>query len=364
MDVQEIITHTADISLDKEEQGVRFEDEELGVQTLPASRQTWSVVGRFLTDRILKTEVMKRVMASAWKPLMGIEITDVQPNLFLFTFFDEPDMRRVMEEGPWAFENATLLCQVLNDGDDPLQVSLNSVDLWVQVSDIPQGYRTVKVLERIGDYVGVFLRYDERNFERQWTSFYRVRITHDVSKPLKRRMKMILRDGSSTWINFKYERLHMFCFFCGRMGHTDKFCLQARRSLLKPEQYPFGVSMRAGGSSPVKELGEKWFRLGQERRREIGYGGEGGRLAVGVEVRGEGQSRVEVGMVTGGVVSGSKSVDGMGGESVGGEGEGVRVDPKRRRMEGGEVSALNGNMVVDSDSLFMAGPVDQVRRSQ
>ncbi|XP_019160868.1 PREDICTED: uncharacterized protein LOC109157414 [Ipomoea nil] len=363
MDMQEIITHTTDITLDDEEQGVRFEDEDLGVQALPASKETWTIVGRFLTDRILKTKVMKRVMASAWKPLMGIEITDVQPNLFLFTFFDEPDMKRVMDEGPWAFENATLLCQVLNDGEDPLQVSLDTVDLWVQVSDIPQGYRTVKVLERIGDYVGVFLRYDERNFERQWTSFYRVRVTHDVSNPLKRRMKMILRDGSWTWINFKYERLHMFCFFCGRMGHTDKFCLQARRSLLRPEQYPFGVSMRVGGTSPAKVLGEKWFQLGQERRREIGYGSEGGRTAVGVGVGRSGQSRVEVTKSTAGVGSGFGGVDGVGGEGAGGEGVGVRVDPKRRRTDIGEVSALNGDMVVDSDSL-MAGPVDQVRRSQ
>ncbi|XP_019171492.1 PREDICTED: uncharacterized protein LOC109167042 [Ipomoea nil] len=323
MDVQDIITHTADITLDDEEQGIRFEDEEFGVQALPAAKSTWTIVGRFLTDRNLKTEVMKHVMASAWKPLMGIEITDVQANLFLFTFFDELDMRRV--------------------------------------SDIPQGYRTAKVLERIGDYVGVFLRYDERNFERQWTSFYRVRVTHDVSNPLKRRMKMILRDGSWTWINFKYERLHMFCFFCGKMGHTDKFCLQARRSLLRPEQYPFGVSMRAGGTGPAKTLGEKWFQLGQERRREIGYGSEGGGMAVAAGVGRGGLSRVEGATATGRVGSDAGDVEGMGGEGVGGEGVGVRVDPKRRRTDRGEVNAVNGDMVVDSES-FLAGPVDQTVR--
>ncbi|XP_019168036.1 PREDICTED: uncharacterized protein LOC109163787 [Ipomoea nil] len=213
MDVREIIASTAEIRLEDEEQGVRFDDEGYGVAVQLPERRTWTLVGRFLTDRIMKMEMMKRVMASAWRPLMGIEITDVTPNLYLFTFFDEADMRRVLEEGPWAFENATFLCQVLNDVEDPTQVVLNTVDFWLQVYDIPLGYRTVKVLERIGDFVGVFLRYDERNFERPWTSFYWVRITHDVSVPLKRRMKMIMRDGTWVWINFKYERLHMFCFF-------------------------------------------------------------------------------------------------------------------------------------------------------
>ncbi|XP_019193114.1 PREDICTED: uncharacterized protein LOC109187384 [Ipomoea nil] len=185
MDVRDITASTAGMSLDDEELGVRFEDEGYTIAVPQQERHTWTLVGRFLTDRILKVEVMKRVMASAWRPLMGIEITDVSPNLYLFTFFDETDMRRVLEEGPWAFENATFLCQVLNNGEDPTQVILNTVDFWLQVYDIPLGYRTVKVLERIGDFAGLFLRCDERNFERPWTSFYRVRITHDVSVPLK-----------------------------------------------------------------------------------------------------------------------------------------------------------------------------------
>ncbi|XP_019163494.1 PREDICTED: uncharacterized protein LOC109159838 [Ipomoea nil] len=275
MDVQAIVASTVDIRLEDEEQGVRFEEEVFGGTVQIAERRTWSLVGRFLTDRNLKVDVMKRVMASAWRPLMGIEIADVLPNLYLFTFFDEADMRRVVDEGPWAFENATFLCHELKAGEDPTQVVLNTVEFWLQVYDIPPGFRTVKVLERIGDFAGVFLRYDERNFQRHCTAFYRVRITHDVSTPLKRRMKMILRDGTWTWINFRYERLHMFCFFCGIMGHTDKFCLAARRSLLTPEQFPFGPSLRAGGNSPAKVLGEKWFKLGQERMREIGFGDGG-----------------------------------------------------------------------------------------
>ncbi|XP_019150237.1 PREDICTED: uncharacterized protein LOC109147055 [Ipomoea nil] len=257
MDVREIIPSTEGISLDDEEEGVRFEDEVYGITAQPPVRSTWTLVRRFLTDRIMKVEMMKRVMAWTWRPLMGIEVTDVLPNLYLFMFFNKTDMRRVLEEGPWAFENTTLLCQVLDDGVDPTQVVLNTVDFCLQVYDIPLGYRTVKVLERIGDFAGVFLRYDERNFERPWTSFYRVRITHDVTVPLKRRMKIIMWDGTWSWINFKYERLHMFCFFCGIMGHTDKFCLAARRSLLSPDQYLFGAAMRAGGNSPAKLLGDK-----------------------------------------------------------------------------------------------------------
>ncbi|XP_019200065.1 PREDICTED: uncharacterized protein LOC109193664 [Ipomoea nil] len=352
MDVRDIIASTADISLDDEEEGVRFEEEIYETAALPPVRNTWTLVGRFLTDRIMKVEVMKRVMASAWRPLMGIEITDVLSNLYLFTFFDEADMRQVLEEGPWAFENTTFLCQVLDDGVDPTQVVLNTVDFWLQVYDIPLGYRTVKVLERIGDFTGVFLRYDERNFERPWTSYYRVRITHDVTVPLKRRMKMIMRDGTWTWINFKYERLHMFCFFCGIMGHTDKFCLAARRSLIPSDQYVYGAAMRAGGNSPAKVMGDKWFRIGQERRKEIGFG-MGGFGQRGVA----GERPVVAGI--GGRIAG----EGGGGQSGLGrdnepvrEEEGVRVDPKRRRTDGGVGSEGELGVRVEPNNTYSAVP--------
>ncbi|XP_019158922.1 PREDICTED: uncharacterized protein LOC109155737 [Ipomoea nil] len=254
MDIQDIVGGTTDISLEEEDLGVRFEDEPTGSIDATVTHQTWSIVGRFLTDRALKIEMMKRVLANAWRPLMGIEVADVEANLFIFTFFFyEADMKRVLEEGLWAFENATLICQALNADEHPTQVVLNTVNLWVQVFDLPIGYRT----ERVGDFMGVYLRIDDRNFERPWATFYRVRVRHDVAKPLKRRMKMILRDGTWAWINFKYERLHMFCYFCGKMGHTDKFCLDARRSSLKPEQFLYGPAMKAGGLGPAKVFGDR-----------------------------------------------------------------------------------------------------------
>ncbi|XP_019168052.1 PREDICTED: uncharacterized protein LOC109163801 [Ipomoea nil] len=352
MNLRELVGSTADMNLEDDADGVRFEEEMFEGPAQPPMRTTWTLIGKFLTDRILKVEVMKRVMAAAWRPLMGIEITDVLPNLYLFTFFDEADMRRVLEEGPWAFENTTLICQILEDGVDPTQVVLNTVDFWIQVYDIPLGYRTVKVLERIGDFAGVFKRYDERNFERSWTSFYWIRITHDVTAPLKRRMKMIMRDGTWTWINFKYDRLHMFCFFCGIMGHTDKFCLAARRSLLTPDQYMFAATLRVGGNSPAKHIGDKWFKLGQERRKEIGFGmggyGQNGGAVGREELTGLGGRAVEVGVTGKGGMGQSESARER---EVAGEGEGVRVDPKRRRMDGEAGRGVVVGVGVESDGL-------------
>ncbi|TYG83789.1 hypothetical protein ES288_D01G195700v1 [Gossypium darwinii] len=50
----------------------------------------------------------------------------------------------------------------------------------------------------------------------------RVRVQIDVRKPLKRK-KQDLCNVVRSYVKFKYERLSLFCFYCGRLGHNDSF---------------------------------------------------------------------------------------------------------------------------------------------
>ena len=45
-----------------------------------------------------------------------------------------------------------------------------------------------------------------------------------VSKPLRRGCFVSDSEGNYTWLKFKYERLAMFCYFCGYVGHDLKHC--------------------------------------------------------------------------------------------------------------------------------------------
>lgn len=51
-----------------------------------------------------------------------------------------------------------------------------------------------------------------------------IRVKIDITKPLKRRMKLRKAGGEWIWITFKYENVPMFCFICGIIGHSEKFC--------------------------------------------------------------------------------------------------------------------------------------------
>ncbi|MBA0756481.1 hypothetical protein Gogos_019805 [Gossypium gossypioides] len=51
----------------------------------------------------------------------------------------------------------------------------------------------------------------------------RVKVQIDARKPLRKK-KQVMSSGIRSYVKFKYERLLLFCFFCGRLGHNDSYC--------------------------------------------------------------------------------------------------------------------------------------------
>ena len=54
----------------------------------------------------------------------------------------------------------------------------------------------------------------------------RIREEIDVRTPLKRWKKIRKAQGECKILQFWYERLSLFCYICGLLGHADKFCDQ------------------------------------------------------------------------------------------------------------------------------------------
>lgn len=59
---------------------------------------------------------------------MGINIKDMKPGVFLFHFYHKNDMDCVIKGGPWSFDNALLVFNVIKQGEDPVKVPLVEVD--------------------------------------------------------------------------------------------------------------------------------------------------------------------------------------------------------------------------------------------
>ncbi|MCH97451.1 hypothetical protein A2U01_0018446, partial [Trifolium medium] len=81
-----------------------------------------------------------------------------------------------------------------------------------------------KVGTTLANYIGKFVEYDKNNNSSFWREYMRLKVRVDVTKPLKKNTRVKNIVGEWCTVNFKYEKLGIFCFVCGIMGHTENKC--------------------------------------------------------------------------------------------------------------------------------------------
>ncbi|XP_031091031.1 uncharacterized protein LOC115996027 [Ipomoea triloba] len=246
------------LTIGDDDEGVIVEVEETPT---PEVDYRFVAVGRVVTDRPVKLVIFRDVMATAWRSMKGVMVRDLGANRFLFTFYCEQDVSRVLSDGPWTFDqNLVLLRRVVN-GEDPMVVPLNKAAFWVQVHKLPTGFMSEKVAMVVGNYVGEFERADKRNFDAVERTFMRVRTQIDVLKPLRAKMKMRKPGGDWFWLELRYKRFPSFCFECGIIGHSEKFCPVASDKPVDGGDKPFGSWLRAGGRRGGAPSVNRWLVL-------------------------------------------------------------------------------------------------------
>lgn len=103
------------------------------------ARNTFVLVGRFLTDKNINFIAMKNVMASLWRPRDGTDVLDLGEQRYSFVIYHILELQKVLDGGPWTFEQNLLVYHWLKDGEVPQSVPLHIIDIWVQVYDLPTG---------------------------------------------------------------------------------------------------------------------------------------------------------------------------------------------------------------------------------
>lgn len=216
-------------------------------------------------------------MRKAWGMHAGLQIVEVGSNLFQFNFQSEFEMCRILRGGPWSFDNQLLMLKKWHKGMTAGNVRLEHASLWVQIWGAPFDMISLQVATEVGRRLGFVEEVERRKLRDVQNFFIRVRVALPISKPLRRGGYIADSDGERTWVNFKYERLPVFCYFCGLLGHDICHCAShfaAEKNGVDVE-YQYGEWLKAFGSrpgSPPQDDGvdnnqptETW---GQRRRRK------------------------------------------------------------------------------------------------
>lgn len=121
------------------------------------------LVGKFLSEKSINDRAMKCKLANVWKPAMGITIKELESGIYLFQFYHIQDLNWVLNGGPWSFDNIMLALAIIPPRENPVKVPLESINLWIQIHDLPSSFMTEQVGIILGNFFGEFLIYDHKN---------------------------------------------------------------------------------------------------------------------------------------------------------------------------------------------------------
>ncbi|MBA0617918.1 hypothetical protein Godav_027328 [Gossypium davidsonii] len=167
------------------------------------------LVGR-CRDSVVPFPSLCNTMADLWHPLGGICITEIGEKRYLFQFFHKVDIDRVVAGIPWFFNNHLLILQTVPVGSNPA----------------------------FGDFCGKFIECDTSIPTLGIHHYLRIRVCLNIVAPLKRKKKFLVGKAMVVYARFKYEKLSLFYFICGKLGHGESYC--PFRLTINPTKIVFG----------------------------------------------------------------------------------------------------------------------------
>lgn len=113
----------------------------------------------------------------------------------------------------------------------------------------------------LGNFIGKFLEYDESNRGAAWKPYMKIRVELNVDHPLKRWKKIKMSNGLTTQMDFRYERLYIFCFIFEKLGHLERFCDASYAMTGEVSNKEWGVFLKALDRRTYATGESKWLKL-------------------------------------------------------------------------------------------------------
>ncbi|KAL5770302.1 hypothetical protein ACOSP7_014456 [Xanthoceras sorbifolium] len=213
------------------------------------------LVGKILSHRKVNREAFRGTIEQIWGTVGRIEIEMVGDNVFVFHFQSLEDKAMVWSRGPWHFDKNLIVLEKPVGPGTISQLQFQFYEFWIHIYNIPLACMNCKVARLIAEKVGTIVEFpmDSKDL---WGKFLRIKVRIDITKPLKRGIRMRL-ENFETMITalIKYERLPDFCYGCGFIGHSVREChnSEVRKSIMEGVEPKFGVAVRQKGGTSIQD---------------------------------------------------------------------------------------------------------------
>lgn len=147
---------------------------------------------------------------------------------------------KVLHGKAWNFDSQFIILKPWNEDTDFRKESFNRLPLWIQAWNLPNhwisketGFKFKNVFSNVLDVL------TPESGSKQGRHM-KVLTKVDISRALLRGTKGQY-NGREVWVDFRYENMALFCFYCGQVGHSEKTCAcrqpDAREGKLLEGQY-------------------------------------------------------------------------------------------------------------------------------
>ncbi|KAL5803418.1 hypothetical protein ACOSQ4_031723 [Xanthoceras sorbifolium] len=214
------------------------------------------LVGKIFSRKKVNREAFCGTIEQIWGTVGRVEIEMVGDNVFVFHFQSLEDKAMVWSRAPWHFDKNLIVLEKPVGPGAISQLKFKFSEFWIHIYNIPLACMNCKVARLIAEEVGTIVDFpiDSKDL---WGKFLRIKVSIDITKPLKRGIRMRL-ENFDTMITalIKYERLPDFCYGCGFIAHSFREChnSEVRKSIMEGAEPKFGVVLLVEDDSSIQVI--------------------------------------------------------------------------------------------------------------
>ncbi|GAA0154187.1 hypothetical protein LIER_12243 [Lithospermum erythrorhizon] len=175
-----------------------------------------TIIKSLLKCKLSKTELkpIQLVEEDLAKGIIECELSAYAKVIFLKESFEK---KRIMETGPWCFDNHLMVMHDWARGLDPVTIAFDKRTFWIQVRGLKPDFFTWEVASKMGDAFPSCEDVELRR-EKGGSRFFRIKFGVNVLEPLRILIQFQIDDKTAIGY-LAYERFPNPCFKCGRMGN-------------------------------------------------------------------------------------------------------------------------------------------------
>ena len=95
------------------------------------------VVMKILAHRSISLEALRKNLKMVWKPNKGVQISEIEEDLYLVEFSYKKDKKKVLDLCRWSYDKQLVLIQEFEGELTPKEIVLKWSPFWVQIFNLP-----------------------------------------------------------------------------------------------------------------------------------------------------------------------------------------------------------------------------------